>query len=573
MRLKKTLLIILASLFCFLHLSYADTLDTKLSRDKISLGETLTISYTLNSQSNNTSPDFSAFEKDFRILATNYGKSINIVNGVTNTQTFWELTLEPKRAGEIDIPEIHFGNAKSALGKLIVEHTKSIDQSVNQTVAAKPDSSTFVEAEISTAAPYIQSQVVYTFKLFYQSQLENPRIEIPQIKDAMLVQLDNGKHYQTTIKGKPFLVVEKSFAYFPQKTGKISLPASHFSALTYDLNSMNDPFNLIPTKNLSLVTQAFTLDVRDIPANFQGTTWLPAKNISLTEKWSVEPDQWELGNPATRTITVEANGLRADQIPDLVIDQMPGMNTYVDPPKRSNIIKGNSLTGILEQKVTYIPNVSQSFTIPTIKLNWWNLQTNDNAVSQLNSISLKIKGGINKAAPLSPNLTPVSAGTDTSNIFPIQSVKNPFYLSIWFWMTIFLFIGWIITLYLILRKRSPKKINLNSPPERHSTELSEERFKQACEQGDVTMAQQYLLSWAKKEWPDTPLNLEKLGEQSCDLDFKTALENLEQAIYAKNVSPWNGQSLLNAYQKVKKQKRSSFSITKHAIDPLPPLYP
>lgn len=572
MRLKKTLLIILAFLSCFLNLSYADTLNTKLSRDKISLGETLTISYTLNSQSSNTSPDFSAFEKDFRILGTNYGNSITILNGVTTTQTSWELILEPKRAGEIDIPEINFGKERSASDKLIVENAKAIDQ----TVADKQDSPTFIQAEISTATPYIQSQVLYTFKLFYQSQLENPRIEIPQIKDAMLVQLDNDKHYQTTIKGKPFLVVEKSFVYFPQKTGKISLPASHFSALTYDVNSMNDPFNLIPTKNLSLVTQAFKLDVQDIPAKFQGTTWLPAKNISLTEKWSVKPDQWELGNPVTRAITVEANGLRADQIPDLVIDQMSGMNIYVDPPKRSNAVKGNSLIGILEQKVTYIPNVSQSFKIPAIKINWWNLQTNENAVSQLNSISLKIKGVSNSITPVSPNPTLMSAGRDASNTAPIQSVKNPFYFSVWFWLTIFLFVGWIITLFLILRKRSPKKINLNSPPERHSKELSEDSFKQACEQGNVTAAQQYLLSWAKREWPDTPLNLEKLGEKSCDQEFKTELENLEQAIYAKKVSPWNGQSLLTAYQKVKNQKRRSFSTaatTKHAIDPLPPLYP
>lgn len=582
------LLMALCSIFFISSLSYADALDTQLSRDKIALGETLTLSFTLTSNASTPSPDFSALENDFRILGTNYGNTINMLNGAITTQSFWQLTLEPKKAGVIMIPEINFGQLKSAARKLVIEETRNPVMNTRQ-----DDAPVFVQAEVNTTTPYIQSQVLYTFKLFYQSPLDNPRVEIPQIKDATFVQLSDANYYQTIIKGKTFLVVEKNFAFFPQKSGTIVIPSSHFTALTYDANSnvTNNPFYMTTSKTLSLATQAFTLTVRNIPDSFSGSTWLPAKNISLTEKWSSHPDQWELGNPVTRTITVKAQGLRADQIPDLSIDKIAGMTIYVDPPKRSNSIQNNTMIGSLEQKITYLPNLSQSFTIPVLKLNWWNLQTNTNAIAQLNSLTVLMKGKIINTFSIpsnrTPNSTAISASNPTSNIpAKINVVSDPFYLSIWFWIAVFLLITWVITLWLIWRKRSDKNKHVNSVSrqDKHpvdiAIELSDKNFEQACEKGDAAFAQQFLLFWAKKRWPETSLNLEKLRDSICDVNFKLALTHLEQAIYAKEVVSWDGHALLAAYQQWKKQGNnhpSSVINTKQTrggqLDPLPPLNP
>jgi len=44
----------------------------------------------------------------------------------------------------------------------------------------------------------------------YQSQLENPLVEIPQTKDVTFIQLGDGNQYETTVKGKPYIVIEKN---------------------------------------------------------------------------------------------------------------------------------------------------------------------------------------------------------------------------------------------------------------------------------------------------------------------------------------------------------------------------
>jgi hypothetical protein len=579
--LKILLLSTLLNFSSIINTAYADTLDTQLSRDKIALGETTVISFTLNGNANAGAPNFSALDKDFTIIDTNYGNSIQMVNGVTTSQTFWRVTVEPKKTGIITIPEINFGNVKSTIQKL------EVTQGASQTTTASADSPVFVEASLSETSAYVQSQVIYTFKLYYQSQLESPRVEMPQVTDATFIQLGEGTQYQTSIKGRPFVVVEKNFALFPQKPGEIAIPAARFHGVAFDVrpSMMNNPFYMPSPQRISLQTKTFILDVKSIPDKFQGGTWLPANNISLTDKWSVNPDQWESGNPAIRSITVEAQGLRSDQIPDLTIDKIDGVNEYVDPPKRSNELHNNMVIGKLEQKVTYIPNSTQSFTIPAIKLFWWNLQTNANDLAQLHSQVIQIKAGANSKAenlqaPVASinNSKPAIVNPAITNEMSVKSKTQLFYNSIWFWVAIILFSIWLITMWLFLRKRNATSTAAATKPVTIAPEkkLSYDNFARACTEGDASFAQQFLLSWAKKQWLDIPPNLEKLRDTIDDDHFKNALRGLEQTIYAKKSNPWNGNDLLAAYNKVKNQHKSSQHIPgvqNIQADLLPPLNP
>lgn len=585
--LKCLLLLISLMIGCVFNLSYAAThvVETQLSADKINLGDTVTVSYSIDDDLR-TSPDYSALETDFYILSRNYGTAVNMINGNIKSQTFWRLTLEPKKKGTLIIPEIQFGDAKSSARQLIVEENSKASVNTQQ------DAPAFVQAMISTKKPYVQSQVVYTFKLFYRAQFENPRLDIPQIEDATFVQFDDVKQYQTKINGKPYMVIEKSFAFFPKTPGKLIVPAARFRALSYNANDtrLDNPFVITATKPVSLATDVFKLTVQNIPDEFSGKIWLPANKLILSEKWSHDPKQWELGNPLTRTITVEAKGLRADQLPDLLIDQIAGVNVYVDPPKRSNKMQDNEVIGILEQKVTYIPNVSQSVTIPALKINWWNLSKNTNAVAQLPSFTIRVHRQIETKIEdhpkfLDTNLAqyqPISVPLPNS-VATLKSKAIPFYLSIWFWVAIILFILWIMTIGFIWFKKWIIKFPSNRLSKRKHAEASslsditETGFTKACAEGNAMLAQRYLLSWAKKSLPDTPLNLETLRELNTDPDFKRALEGLEQAIYAKKTLRWDGSVLLAAYHKVKKVwpqvKDVKNKVDKDKLDLLPPLYP
>lgn len=599
MKIKKSKVLFLFSLifslfYCLLNLAYAELVDTTLSRDRIALGETVTVSFNLSNVKANKMPDFSVLKNDFRILGSNRSTEFNILNGVTHSQTLLQLTLEPKKTGELLIPEIDFGNAKSQPHKLQVSEAATTIRNDQQNSVA------FVQAEVNTTSPYVQSQILYTFKLFYRSQLENPSLELPQIENATLSQVDDDKSYQTTINGERFLVLEKHFAIFPQKPGKLIIPPTRFRALQLDINSgfMNDPFfRSATTEAVTLATQSFTLDVQKIPSSFKGKIWLPAKNITLTEKWSSDPNRWEVGNPITRTITIEAQGLRADQIPDLPHESIPSVNIYTDPPHRSNAMQANAILGTWQQKITYIPNQQQSLTIPAIELNWWNTQTNSNAIAKLKPFFVEVQAKMTNAGSVPANSTLAMNVPDTvkqtktlsqeNPASPIQPAKiktdstKPFYSSIWFWISIFLFVIWLITLGWQRKNKVAKGENLNVTKNfRSDMPLNDKSFSQACEQGDTALVQKFLLLWAKTQWQNPPRNLRKLREMISDDNFKKALADLEHALYANKMVCWKGDALLAAYKQAQKHKIHNPSILvegeltqQRQQDPLPPLNP
>lgn len=563
---------------------YADSLDAKISRDNMPLGEMFTLTYTLNSTSSHARPDFSVLEQDFYIHSTNYGNAINMINGVTTKQTFWQLVLEPKTSGELLIAEIDFGGGiKSDAMKITVEKNHTTQQQ-------KEESDVFVVAEISTMSPYVQSEVLYTFKLFYRTPLENPRIEVPKMSDTTFMTLNNDKNYQTTHKGKQYEVIEKSFVFFPQKSGKMNIPATHFRASTYDNNtnaSINQFFMSTP-KNISSETKSFNLNVKKIPDQYQASSWLPAKNVSISEEWSHDTKEWNSNDPYTRTITVLAEGLRADQIPDLPFSQISGVNIYSDPVKRSNIVKESSIVGKLIQKVTYLPNASSSFTIPEIKLNWWNTRDNKAAVAKLSALSINVKGkNITQSKLLSHDQTQHSSMNHS-----IAAKEIPFYSSIWFWISSFVVVIWLFTLFIlfIMRRKIKLLMNLSRGNEddnllkrnhnvMKAAPLDEKHFVAACEQGNAPLAQQFLLSWAKNEWQEIPINLQTLRENVSDLIFKEALTRLEKALYASKNDSWDGLLLLQSFQSYKKTRHDhSFADKKNKNEKLieemlPPLNP
>lgn len=572
---NKILALVLFALYCISNRCFAENLDTQLSRAQITLGDSVVVTYVLNNNANNVAPDFSALQKDFRIINSEYGNATNMINGVTTTQIFWRFWLEPKKAGELIVPEINFGNDKSPARKLTVIPAQT---NFTNAVSDKQNASVFVSGEISSTTPYVQSQVLYTFKLYFRTQISNARMELPQINDVTFFPVGNGQDYQTTINGKVYNVLEKNFAIFPNKSGTIKIPPVQLHALTFDKSASytNDPFNFDEPKSITKATKDFNLSVRDVPPNYQGTIWLPAKNLSLTEQWSDNSRHWEAGTPVTRTITTTAQGLRADQLPEISIEKINGVNVYVDPPKRNNTIQNNMVVGTLEQKVTYIPNLSQSFTIPPLKINWWNTEKNTNAVAELNGTAIQVKGIISNTNPPANVLSHSSPMTNIfhANTQKAATVTYTFYRSIWFWIASILLAAWIVTLFFMLRKKS------DPIGETQAIELSEKDFARACQSGDAKQAQQYLLLWAKKHWPDMPLNLATLRELINDVQFKQTLEELEHVLYGKKATKWHGEKLLAAFLRIKKLD-NNFADTNtdrskrlnSKLDPLPPLNP
>ena len=65
-----------------------------------------------------------------------------------------------------------------------------------------------------------------------------------------------------------------------------------------------------------MVGEDIKLNVKPIPIDYQGQ-WLPSELLSLHQEWQPSPDEFKVGEPITRTITLTVAGLSEEQLPEI----------------------------------------------------------------------------------------------------------------------------------------------------------------------------------------------------------------------------------------------------------------
>ncbi len=92
----------------------AAAVQLQLDRNRITEGETVTLTFVTDDPKQSLETDFSRLEKDFEILDRRSETQLSIVNGRQAAVVRLLLTLEPRRAGELTIPAFEFGNIAHA---------------------------------------------------------------------------------------------------------------------------------------------------------------------------------------------------------------------------------------------------------------------------------------------------------------------------------------------------------------------------------------------------------------------------------------------------------------------------
>ena len=134
---------------------YADEVKVQIDQTKLSLNESFTLVFS-SSKKNHQQPDFSKLQEDFDILSNNVESHTMIINGKFSEETKWTVHLIPKRAGNLEIPAVTFGQDSS----------KPLNVEVVKSQAAKPDDAIFVEVELNPSmSVFVQTPLVYTVKL------------------------------------------------------------------------------------------------------------------------------------------------------------------------------------------------------------------------------------------------------------------------------------------------------------------------------------------------------------------------------------------------------------------------
>ena len=176
--------------------SIAATIEASIDRSTVQENESINLTFSSDADVDDD-PDFSPLEKDYRILNRSQSSNISIMNGRISRQMTWQLMLMPKRSGKLSIPAIAFGNDRSnALSINVVPATAGSSGIADDLV--------YIEAIVDSDKVYVQSQLVYTLRIYHAVQLRNASLSELEISDsdAIVEKLSENKTYEKFIDGR-----------------------------------------------------------------------------------------------------------------------------------------------------------------------------------------------------------------------------------------------------------------------------------------------------------------------------------------------------------------------------------
>lgn len=523
----------------------ATTLTASVDKKQLAMGETLELRVTTLDMQTQSSPDFSALTADFTLLNITQHSQISVINGHSESQLSWVVALTPKRTGHLTIPAFQLDAARS----------QPITIQVTAVAAARETSTEtpklFFQASATPEQPYVGSQVIYTLQLFYQQNVQNARLVEPTAPDADLIPLGDDRHYRKTVGKTAYEVMERRYAIIPHKTGTLILGSPALSG--HIVVGDNDPFSarfFAPTlEPVHIVGKPVTLQVKAIPADVPEQTWLPAGSVTLQESWSTPPSQWRTGEPVTRTVTITATGVAAEQLPDLPLPAHEHLQIYPDKPVLETQHEGDTLQATKIIKYALLPNQAGTITLPAIHLPWWNTQTKQTQTAELPSQTITILPATQATMepPPAPQSTAIPATTTISSTALMADAR------LWMIVALCLFFAWIVTLWLWLKRKShpvqpPIVAPIGIKPIANEREIRH-TLKKACLAHQPQATQQALLQLGACIWPETPpQHLGDIEQRISHAELKQALRELDKQLYTPATQAWNGEQFWKYFQ-------------------------
>ena len=561
-----------------------------LDRTNVSLGDTVT----LNIQSNGAlgTPDLAPLQGDFQLLGTSTSSSVQIVNGRTTTTTQLGVALRPLHAGNLTIPALSVGNAKTQPLTLHVGAGASGGR-------GKTGDAVFMEASVLSSSPYVGQETIYSVRLFYQPGVDGA-LGDPVADGARLIKLDRDHSYTVDRNGYAYRVMEYEWALIPQRAGAITVQGPTFQGRQLAVGNpgalLNNPNSLFNNPNALLngqvpgfgaqvgaVAPAAHLDARPAPAG-AGKPWLPARDVQLKLTGMPADGKVDAGVPLTLTLRISASGQPADALPEPELPAIAGARVYPDQTQDANDDSGQWLQGTRTRSFAIVPQRDGTLSLPAITLNWWNVTLDHAEQASVPAQTLTVSGVV--AVPAATVAAPPVASAPSVPVAarpaPVSAGQAaPAASAYWRIAAIAGFALWVLAMALALvwwwrRKtatpaRALRATGTTANAPRPGARELQRHALDAANAGHAETCEHALLAWAQAKRPDI-ISAGALRAALADTAQRDALDALQRA-------RWQGGDAAAACAAVARAFANGFAWRAGpqpdvgAASALPPLYP
>jgi hypothetical protein len=517
-------------------------LIASVERDRIAMGDVirLTIAATANEPINNI--DLRPLVNDFDILQRSNSSSTKVINGVRTSSREVQLDITPKREGTLRIPALPVGRNK----------TNFLLVAVGPATTASGDPLVSFEVEVDTDNVCVHGQVVLTLRIQQAINLDNRSVSEFTLDDAFVKPLEQ-QSFQRTIDGRPWLVHEIRYAIFPEKSGTLTIPAQTFSAR--ESQPKRSMFDLGGTgKQLNRTSKTLTLTVKPRPDSYPQATWLPTRELTITEQWSTPPEQLRVGESTTRRVIISAEGLQGAQLPPTLFPATAGLKYYPDQPVIKDEESGSGLLGFREDSAALVPAQQGDWQIPEVRIPWWDTQAEKLRYAVLPARTITVRASLNVSNPVLPLAPQPQASAPAFDTGPITITTTGSNTLVWQMIAVISSLGWLLTIaYLIFKRKKPTSADAQMQ-ENPSEARAMKQLLAACVTNNAPATREQLVKWAAALYPDRAVHsLDQIESVFSDAELNGQITQLNQSLYSTSGNDWSGKELALIVKRLRKQ--------------------
>ncbi len=537
-------LLLLACLFFSCVVMAQDAfVEAELSSQTVALGESVNLQIVATGI--DAELNLSELEAVVNVLGRSSSRQVNSFNGTIISKVIWNLEISPRESGQIVLPPVTVGDlATRPLLLQVAEAPTGADRTV------------YVEASVDNEQPYVQSQVIYTIRVFQRVQFSDASLDYPSAPGITVQQIDEGEQLTENIDGQPYNVFTRRYVLFPQTSGRIVIPPVTLQGAMPGTRSRSTGL-FTPRNRFSRQSNPIELDVKPRPDSFTGQWWLPVSSIDLAQQWVTPAEEYFVGRPLTRTITLTANGVGEAQLPEIDPPELATAKIYADASEAQTISVDSGVQATRRFSWAIIPQQAGQLTLPEVTIPWFDVVSGTIQTATLPAQTIEIQAAVDDAAALSNNSTSGDASLDgqtqaqdASNsadgiIAPTVNFGDAAQVShanagtgFWKRVALVLGIGWLATVlawlfHNVLRRRSPKQVpraQTSSSSQRIPIQIA--AVEAAIKENDLAALSRSVSAWGKAAYATASASPGELAKEVASAELSQQLWQLDAALYS-----------------------------------------
>ena len=526
--------------------SWADLVAT-VDRARLGMGDSFTLTITATDGEPLEQIDQDLLDKHFIISTVNSGRNMSFDSSSgTRYSEYLNIVLFPRKSGPLEIPSFTAGGASTERIFIVVDKA-----------GASPDSSRsiFVEAEVDRSEVYVQAQLIYTFRLYLATSLDGrPQLQ-PLAIDGVEIHELGARNYQERRDGVTYQVAELRYALQAQNSGELTIPS-----LTLEARESSGSGNFYRLgrrgKLIRRETDEITIRVKPIPASFPDSQWIPASQLEISQSWSSDPEALEVGDSATRTISIMAEGASGNQLPALQPVEIDGIRLYAEQPELETVTRDEGIVGIGKLTSALLVTQAGQFELPPIRIPWWDVEADQLRYAELPAHSLSIAATQlpSVTAATSPRAGEIVRSDIAPGALPGGDPLTMWSAGFWPWTTLLAVAGWLATLLYFLWWARRNDSSPEPGDSRQSEKALFSKLLKACGDSDAETSRQLARLWGQALLQKSRVpSLTDLAQSSGDPALQREFAVLDQQLYGDNRASWSGDQLAIALKQWRRQ--------------------